>query len=221
MPLSAPKVNWYNELNTVQQTEWNAGIVDAGYYSRPEDPTVPDTEAFPSTFLVWNNRYDPSGTGNGTNPTGNTTAVSDMTNVWITTLSLIRDINGNIDPNLSYQPGGTPGSAQNAVAGKEQAFVEVIFWDSSKSGGAGQWGSYGSDDATWQANTWKEIGGNDKARVVSASGAKGTIKGIANTANLTADKTNYAKIKMRLYVRPNATAGKVEWITRLSYQYQG
>jgi hypothetical protein len=210
MALEPPKVKWYSELTpTIEATEWNAGVVDAGSYSRPDDPTTPDDATFPSTFLVWNNRYDAT-----SNPTGNTTAVSDMTNVTITTLSLVRDVNGNIDPNLSYQPSG-------AVAGKTEAVVQVVFFDSSKNSGAGQWGTYDSTNTTWKPTTWREVGGNDKSPVVSMSGAKGTIQGLANTANLATDKANYAKIKMRLYVKPNATAGKVEWITRVSYQYQG
>lgn len=219
MPLGVPKVKWYDELNTNPQTEWNAGVVDAGYYSRPDDPNIEDT--VPSTFIIWNNRYDPISGGQGTNPDANTVAVSDMTNVWITTLSLVRDVNGNIDNNLSYQPGGAAGSAANAVAGKEQAWVEVIFWDKSRNGGAGEWGSYDTDDTTWKPTTWKQIGGNDKARVVSCSGAKGIIKGSTNTGSLITDITNYSKVRMRLYVRPSATAGKIEWITRVSYQYQG
>ena len=209
MALEPPKVKWFNEANTIEQTEWNAGVVDAGYFSRPDDPTIADDVNYPSTFLIWNNRYDAT-----YNPNGATTDVSDMTNGWITTLSLVRDVNGNIDPHLSYQPSG-------AVAGKTEAFVQVIFFDQSKNGGAGEWGSYASDDLTWNPLTWKEIGGNDKARVVSCSGLKGTIKGTMNSASLATDTANYSKVKMRLYVRPNATAGKVEWITRVSYQYQG
>ncbi|MCG8500580.1 MAG: hypothetical protein MJB12_09265 [Firmicutes bacterium] len=209
MSLEPPKVKWYNEANTLEQTEWNVGVVDAGSYSRPDDPNASDDPTYPSTFLIWNNRYDA-----GSNPAASTTDVSDMTNVSVTTLSLVRDANGNIDPNLSYQPAGP-------VAGQQEAVVEVIFYDSSKQGGAGEWGTYDETDTVWQPNTWREVGGNNKSPVVAYSGAKGIIAGTANSANLTTDKANYAKTKMRLYVKPNATAGRVEWITRVSYQYEG
>lgn len=225
MALSPPKVKWYNAesyivdsttipANTQEQTEWNVGVVDAGSYSLPDDPTIPDDpNKPPTTFLIWNNRYDAV-----SNPTANAEAVSDMTNVTITTLSLVRDAEGNIDPNLSYQPSGVVADLRPNV---NEATVQVIFFDSSKAGGAGQWGTYADDGVTWQPNKWKDIGGTTKAIVVSMSGAKGIIKGLANTASLATDKQNYAKVKMRLYVRPNATAGKVEWVTRVSYQYQG
>ncbi|MEM0173166.1 MAG: hypothetical protein QXI16_01510 [Sulfolobaceae archaeon] len=212
--LPAPKVKWYNEANTMEVTEWNAGVVDAGSYSRPDDPTIPDDPNFPSTFLIWNNRYDPV-----SNPTGNTKDVSDMLNVTITTLSLVRDANGNIDPNLSYQPTG-------GVADKTQAVVQVIFFDSSKNNGQGEWGTYDSNNV-WRPNTWREIGGNDKCPVVVCAGSAGnppaynTISGKANTGNVNVDKQNYAKVKMRLYVKPTALAGKIEWITRVSYTYEG
>lgn len=210
MSLGQPKVRWYDANNAQAVSEWNAGVVDAGYWSRPDDPTVADDPLFPSTFLIWNNRFDAA-----LNPDGATTDVNDMTNVTITTLSLVRDTQGNIDPNLSYLPGGAAGTPQNAVAGKEQAIVEVIFYDSSKP----EWGSYDTDGLTWRANTWRPVGGNDKTYVVSASGAKATLKGTKNNASLTVDKANYSKIKMRLHVLSNATAGKVEWVTRCSYQY--
>ena len=212
MSLGVPKVKWMNESNTLEQTEWNVGVVDAGTYSRPDDPTVSDDPTYPSTFMIWNNRYDAS-----SNPDASTTAVSDMTNVTITTLSLVRDINGNIDPNLSYQPTGQVAGASST----REAEVQVIFWDSTKSGGAGQWGNYDSANTNWLANTWRTIAGNDKSPVVSCSGVKGTIKGSINSANLITDKANYSKVKMRLYVKPNATAGLVEWLTRWSFQYVG
>ena len=224
MALSPPKVKWYNAesyivgsttipANTQEQTEWNVGVVDAGSFSLPDDPTIPDDpNKPPTTFLIWNNRYDAV-----SNPTGNVEAVSDMTNVTITTLSLVRDANGNIDPNLSYQPSGVVADLRPSV---NEATVQVIFFDSSRNNGAGEWGTY-DDEGNWKPNTWKDIGGNTRAVVVSMSGAKGIIKGSPNNASLVADKANFAKVKMRLYVKPHATAGKVEWITRVSYQYEG
>jgi len=101
-----------------------------------------------------------------------------------------------------------------------EATVQVIFFDSSRKSGAGEWGTY-DDEGNWKPNTWKDIGGNTRAVVVSMSGAKGIIKGSPNNASLAANKANFAKVKMRLYVKPHATAGKVEWITRVSYQYEG
>lgn len=58
--MPAPIVSWWNADNTVQQTSWDTGVVDAGSIG-------PDTQ-----FLIWNNR-------------GGATAVSDMTNCVITT----------------------------------------------------------------------------------------------------------------------------------------
>lgn len=58
--MPAPIVSWYNSTNTIQQTSWDTGVVDAGSVG-------PNTQ-----FLIWNNR-------------GGVTAVSDMTNCVITT----------------------------------------------------------------------------------------------------------------------------------------
>lgn len=58
--MPAPIVSWWNDDNTVQQTSWDTGVVDAGSVG-------PDT-----IFLVWNNR-------------GGSTNVSHMTNCVITT----------------------------------------------------------------------------------------------------------------------------------------
>lgn len=83
--MGAPVVQWYDGLNTAQQSSWDAGIVDAGDWSSPKE------------FLIWNNR-------------GGSTAVSDMTNVFITTKSLTGDNTG-------------------PVASKSDAIVEVSIFD--------------------------------------------------------------------------------------------
>jgi hypothetical protein len=238
--MNPPLIKWYNESNQTEITNWDAGVVDAGFYSRPEDPTQPDSSEFPSTFLIWNNR-------------GGTENISDATNVKITTLSLVRyPDTGEIDPNQSYLPTGP-------VAGSDterQAEVEVIFFDSTKLSNAGQWGTYnvsnqwvGWDPAQqkwgiynqdgsfvgWAAPGaigWRKIYGDNRCPVVVASGivtrttpAGGQetkydiLSGALNTGNAVTDKTNYSKIKMRLYVKPNASAGRVEFVVRVSYQY--
>lgn len=214
--LAPPKVRWFNEANTAEVTDWNVGVVDAGMFSRKDDPTIPDDVSYPSTFLIWNNRYDAAA-----NPEGQTTDVADMTDVRITTLSLVRDGSGNIDPNLSYLPEGP-------VAGKEQAFVQVIFFNGARNGGVGEWGSFDSE-GVWKSGAlgWREIGGDDRCPIVVAAGTAGTpaksdtISGKKNAGNLTTDKQNYCKAKMRLYVRPTANAGRCEWLTRISYKYTG
>ena len=67
MALSQPVVSWFDDTNTFQRTEWDAGIVDAG----GESPAT--------IFLVWNNRNPSTTVAN--------TAIADMIDVTITTKS--------------------------------------------------------------------------------------------------------------------------------------
>lgn len=61
----APIPQWWDEEETSQQSQWDAGIVDAG------------SESASTIFHLWNNR-------------GNSASIADMINVDIT----VRDING-------------------------------------------------------------------------------------------------------------------------------
>jgi hypothetical protein len=217
MSLEAPVVTWYNgeayltesdvtvPVNTQEMSSWNAGIIDAGSASRSANLADPDPEYYPCTFLVWNNR-------------AGATQLSSMQSVQISTLSLVRNPStSEIDLNLSYKPEGPiagPSSDNN-----KRGHVEVIFFDSSKNSGEGQWGIYGQDN-TWKPEEWATIEGGTKVDIVSASGVKNTISGAINTGAI-ANTANYSKIKMRLVVNPDAQAGRVEWYTRVSYNYDG
>jgi len=213
--MDAPIVSWYNgeafldELeenipaNTHEMTSWNAGIIDAGSSSRSSDLEDPDPEYYPCTFLVWNNRE-----GSG--------AISSMQSVQVSTLSLVRDGEGSIDPSLSYLPEGPiAGGTSDPL---KRAHVEVIFYNEDE-GTSGEWGYYNAG-GSWVPEEWATIEGGTKIDVVSASGVKNIISGAVNDG-LIADSTNYSKIKMRLVVNPDAQAGQVEWYTRISYNYDG
>lgn len=212
MSLEAPIVTWYNgesfkdindnviPPNTQEMTSWNAGIIDAGSASRSADVNDPDPEYYPCTFLVWNNR-------------GGATKISSMLNTQISTLSLVRDSQGDIDINNSFKPEG-PVAGSNSDPNK-RAHVEVIFYDAVK----GEWGIV-DQTGTWRPNEWATIEGGIKVDVISASGVKNVISGDINDGSLSAT-ANYSKIKLRLVVRQDAQAGKVEWYTRISYNYDG
>lgn len=176
--MPAPIVLWWdptlNDGNGGPTSTWNAGTVDADSYSAVKE------------LWVFNNK-------------GGSEAVSDMTNVFVTT----KDSNG-LD--------GGP------VADKSQAVVEVSMWD----GASGTW------------KPWKEIYGSSVTEdVLNAAGwvADGDtianrISGMVNPTD--PNDTNYsdpntlkkhAKMKLRLHVFENATAGPMAWKTRVSYQY--
>lgn len=178
-----PKVSWYDETNTMQRTQWDAGIVEAGGYSETD------------TFLVWNNRNMNPDPASNPNP-----AVADMINVSLTTKSLAGDNTG-------------------PVASKTEATVEAMFFDSSAAEGAGEWGSIDSETAMWQKDHWEAVGGADVTPVIAAGGAVQVISGASNSASAVTDKANYAKLKLRLKADSLATAGEIEWLTRISYQY--
>lgn len=212
MALEAPVVTWYNgeqykeeddtvvPVNTQDMSSWNAGIIDAGSASRPADVNEPDPEYYPCTFLIWNNR-------------GGVTQISSMQSVQISTLSLVRDGEGDVDPNNSYKPEGAV--AGSAIDPNKRAHVEAIFYNEVESG----WGIY-NQAGEWQPNEWGTIEGGIKLDVLSAAGVRNIISGAANTANIS-DSANYSKVKLRLVVRPDAQAGRVEWYTRVSYNYDG
>lgn len=73
--MAAPIIEWYDQTNTFQETQWQIGTVDAGSIS-------PDT-----TFLIWNNR-------------GRSEAVSDMTNCTITTKDILGGNTGEVVEDL-------------------------------------------------------------------------------------------------------------------------
>jgi hypothetical protein len=217
MSLEAPIVTWYNgeayktetdvtvPENTQEMSSWNAGIVDAGSASRSADLSDPDPEYYPCTFLVWNNRAGSS-------------QVSSMQSVQISTLSLVRNPTTNeIDTNLSYKPEGPIAGPSSSY--DKRGHVEVIFYDATQNNGQGDWGIYGQD-GSWKSGEWATIEGGTKVDVPSASGVKNVISGAVNAGSIN-DRANYAKIKMRLVVNPDAQAGRVEWYTRISYNYDG
>jgi len=206
----APEVTWFYEDNLSEVALADFGVVDAGSASRSADPTIVDDPAYRTTFLIWNNRYHATN-----NSDGDTVALADMTNATITTVSLVRDGGGLIDPALSYQNTGPVSSASGAP--EKQAAVEVIFRDTVLS----EWGSLDTDDLTWLTNTWREIGGSNTSPIVAADGTVGQIAGAINTASLVTDVANYVKAKFRILVQPTATAGDLEFFLRASYQYTG
>lgn len=55
-------------------------------------------------------------------------------------------------------------------------------------------------------------------RAQAANSPAKTIKGTSNTGQLT-DEANFAKLTLRANVPPTATAGLVNFLTRVSYQY--
>lgn len=172
-----PVIRWWNELETAEQSLWDAGVVDAG------------SDSVATVFHVWNNR-------------ANSVAVADAINVDIT----VRDINGQ--------------TTDLRVAGQSEAIVSVQFFDNTRSGGVGQWGSNRIDNGLWEADHWRALRHDQSAPVVSASGQSRRLSGAANSANLITNRANYSRIRLRLYAKPTAGAGMVEWLTRISYQYQ-
>jgi hypothetical protein len=208
-----PVVVWYSEDNTVERTILDFGTVDANSFKPlSADPDTPDDPAYPTTFLLWNNRYHAVD-----NPTANTVAVADMESTTVKVLSLVRDGFGDIDPNLSYQ-------ATGPVAGgalEREANLSVIFYDSTRLSGSGQWGSMAANGTTWTASTWKDISGTIATPVISYSGANGVISGGMNTANPGVNTANYSKMKFRIFVKPEASAGLAEFIVRVSYSFTG
>lgn len=89
----------------------------------------------------------------------------------------------------------------------------------------------GGNNGELVTNTWIEtkpdgeasftaIGGTvtKDIKAVNASAAAKTIKGDINTALVT-NTVNFAKLTLRANVPPTATAGLVNFLTRVSYQY--
>lgn len=205
----APLPRWYN-LNGSQAVQFDAGHVDAGSKSFPDGKPLTDADpdpARPCTFEIWNNRK----TSGGDNDNANTVARDDMTNVTITALSLVRDGEGDIDDSLSYLPSGIVADTNSA---NRQADFQVVFFDAALN----QWGNYDTTNTTWQQNTWRTVAGDSRAPVVAADGTKGVLSGDTNDGT-TSNTSNFARVKMRLAVKPSAPAGIVEWITRVSYSY--
>jgi len=154
--MAAPIVSWYNAANDAQETSWDLGVVDAGSTSANK------------TFLIWNNR-------NGG------TAVSDMTNCFVTTKD---------------NAGGNTGELV------EDQWIQV------------QVDSMGESSFT-------SIGG-ETTKNIEAGGpnttGNQTIAGDVNNAALT-DEDNFAEATFRADVDPLASAGTVDFLLRVSYQY--
>ena len=99
------------------------------------------------------------------------------------------------------------GNDGGPVAGMTSAVVSVSIHDGNDFG------------------AWKDIGGSDPANhatVVNQSGdGLNTIFGTANDGDpdTVASKKNYARLKLHLYVSPDAPAGALAWKTRCSFQY--
>lgn len=106
------------------------------------------------------------------------------------------------------------------VAGQVEAVVRAQFFDKSKNSGAGAWGAINPATGVWEDNYWTELIHNNPKPIVACSGALRTLSGTANTADLETDIENYSKIKLKLYAKPDAGAGEIQWITRITYQYQ-
>jgi len=158
--MAQPIISWYNADDSIC-ANWDAGIVDADSYSDVKE------------VYIWNNR----------GPIG--TAVSDATNVFITTKN-------------------TDGTDTGPVATKSSAVVEVATFDG----------------ANW--SSWQEVGGSSSTvTLVNSSGETGVLRGNANNGdkNDTNAKKNYARVRLRLHVKPEAPAGPISWKTRVSYQY--
>jgi hypothetical protein len=168
MPSSPPIPKWYEVVNNVEQQalSWNAGTVDAGSYSDEKE------------FWIWNNK-------------GGGSAVSDMTNVTLTT----KDVDG-------YDLGKI---ASPNIEDRD-AEVQVSVYD-------GELDEYGDFNAVY--------GSSQTIDLVSASGELGVIAGAINDGNrnTTASKANFARVKLKLRVYETADAGAVSWKTRVSYQY--
>lgn len=168
----APITQWWDENETSQQSQWDAGVVDAG------------SESVVTTFHLWNNRGNSS------------TAVSDMINVDIT----VRDINGQ--------------TQDLSIAGQTDGIVMCQFFNATTN----KWGAYVDD--VWTVDAWAELIYTNPQPVVSANGTKRTISGAVNNGSASADTSNFAAIRLKLFAKPTATAGQVSWLTRVSYQYQ-
>ena len=134
------------------------------------------------------------------------TPVSDMTNVTITTKAL-------------------DGSNNNGVADNTQAQVEIIFGIDES--GVEKWVSWDGTQTVYNApgtSAWKVVGGSNNTPVYNRAGqrcgggATNVITGTVNNGTIT-DKYSFAKVGLRLYVKPDATAGQISWNTRISYQY--
>ena len=214
MSLEAPIVSWYNgesfknesdttiAPNTQEMSSWNAGIIDAGSSSRSVSVEDPDPEYYPCTFLIWNNREG-------------TEQISSMQSVQISTLSLVRDGEGDVDTVNSYKPEGPIAGAGNDE--NKRGHVEVIFYNELEN--EGEWGIY-AQGGLWKPDEWATIEGGTKVDVLSASGIRNIISGAVNAGTIESS-ANYSKVKMRLVVNPDAQAGRVEWYTRVSYNYDG
>lgn len=126
------------------------------------------------------------------NNRGGQTALSDMTNCTITTKD---------------SGGGNGGDAQNITN-------QLVF---------GKWIETQVTSAGESGTTWTAIGGT-ATKAIKAQGAgaaSGIIKGGVNDGNHATENTknNYCSLKLRANVPPEATAGLINFLTRVSYQY--
>lgn len=196
MAISVPPiVEWWDKNETGIQSLWDAGTIDAG------------SEGEVTVFHLWNNRKKED---------EESTAVADMINVDLT----VRDSSGGI----------TDGSIANQLYG----IVKAQFTDYTKtstevveSGGIQNTitnnfarGAYNPQTKIWEDNYWTELIHNDPKPVYSANGTKRIISGAVNTGDMEKDLANFSEIRLKLYAKSAAPAGSLNFITRISYQYQ-
>lgn len=160
-------------------TTWSVGTVDA-------DSTSAEKE-----FWIFNNK-------------GGSEAVSDMTNVFITT----KDTNG-LD--------GGP-VANVADSANNQAYVQVSIFDGSIWSAFETIGGSSNVKDVLNAAGWIDAeNGDTKANrlsgMVNPTDPTDVNYDDANT------KKKMAKVRLRLVVKEGAAAGPMAWKTRCSYQY--
>lgn len=163
-----------NEGSGGPTSTWNCGTVDADSYSAVKE------------LWVFNNK-------------GGASAVSDMTNVFITT----KDANG-LD--------GGP------VADRSQAVVEVSMWD----GASGVWKDFKEVYGSSQVEDVLNAAGTIEDGDTKANRLSGMVNPTdATDTNYTDPNTQlkHARMKLRLHVFASANAGPMSWKTRVSYQY--
>lgn len=194
--------------------KWDAGIVEAGSSSVVDENCL---------FYVWNN-YPGSVTDTNQSPDYDRVCAT-MKNVRIS----VKDAQGtDVDKKVCGSPGDPA----------KQATVSVQYWNANQVATASGWGYYDtSTPPQWIGgeNRWVDLTSANPVIISQASGATqvattgGWLSGAKITsANPTVDDTvgsagpnsnNYIKLRLMITADGNADAGTVEWINRISYQY--
>jgi hypothetical protein len=167
------------------------GIVEAGTFSNVSNPTGGGVQH----LYIWNNRKDPNGAA--------VTALPDMLNV---TLRPVDVTGGPIGPISSSVDGNeNQGRLEAMVVTTVSSVDKTGYWDAS--------------DAF--VEDWLKVYVGSPLKVSTRGGKYGggyNISGAVNSGVLS-DTSNFAEIKMRLWIKPDADAGAVSYVTRLSYTY--